>query len=121
MKELKFVIHEHFSKRKHFDFRFQVENDLESYAIPKELPMKDEKRLAVFVGLRPLSVLTFEGTIEEGGYGAGKIVIWDSGNFIFLEDLNNKKVLELNGNKVKGKFAMIKLKDKDNWLIFRKD
>lgn len=121
MKESRFVIHEHFSKRRHFDFRFQVEDNLESYAIPKEFPTKSEKRLAVFVGIRPLSTLTFEGIIGEGSYGAGKIAIWDSGNFKFVKNSDKKKILELSGDKVKGEFVMIKLKDKNNWLIFRKD
>ena len=116
----KFVIHEHFSKRKHFDFRFEVCDHLESYAIPKEFPIDSTKRLAVFVGLRPLSALTFEGIIEEGSYGAGKIVIWDSGDIEFSENTDKKKHFILYGNKIKGEFSMINFKDK-NWLLSKKD
>ena len=116
----KFVIHEHFSKRKHFDFRFQVGDNLESYAIPKEFPTDETKRLAVFVGLRPLSALTFEGTIEEGSYGAGKIVIYDSGFIEFSENTDKKKHFILEGKKIKGEFSMINFKDK-NWLISKKN
>ncbi len=65
----------------------------------------------------------FEGIIPEGEYGAGEVETWDRGNYLPLEDEPAKKVVEIKGKKLKGKYALIKLKPKNpddkNWLFFK--
>ena len=72
------------------------------------------------MGERPLSALTFEGTIAEGSYGAGRIVIWDSGIFQPSKCNDQKINFTLEGKRINGRYTMIKLRNKDNWLIFKK-
>src|SRR3989304_5873853 len=65
-----YVIQEHRAKRLHWDLRFEFENVLKSWALPKSPPQKEgEKRLAVVVDDHPLEYALFEGEIPEGNYG----------------------------------------------------
>lgn len=136
--QLKFVVHKHFASRLHFDFRLELDGILKSWAVPKgpSIDPKD-KRLAVMVEDHPLDYNDFEGVIPEGNYGAGKVYIWDYGTYHAREaedkessSLILKKGLEkghltfiLNGKKLKGEFALIRLKkaSPDDWLLIKKN
>lgn len=77
-----YVIQEHHATRLHWDLRFEIDNTLKSWALPKIPPIKiGEKRLAVSVPDHPIEYALFEGKIPEGNYGAGKVTLWDSGTF----------------------------------------
>jgi DNA ligase D-like protein (predicted 3'-phosphoesterase) len=94
---------------------------LKSWAIPKEPPIDPGvKRLAVQVEDHPLSYAGFEGIIPEGEYGAGTVEIWDSGTYTIIEEKEDKLIVEINGEKLAGAYVLIRLKDKKNWLFFKK-
>jgi DNA ligase D-like protein (predicted 3'-phosphoesterase) len=100
----------------------EIDGVLKSWAVPKEPSKKEgERRLAVQVDDHDISYGKFEGTIPEGSYGAGKVKIWDKGNYE-LESLkpNKKIIFKINGKKLKGRYCLLHFKPKEkNWLFFK--
>lgn len=114
------MIQEHHARRLHWDLRLEMDGVLKSWALPKIPPEeKGSKRLAVAVDDHPLQYAQFEGEIPEGFYGAGKVKIWDRGNYELIEKDENKIVFEINGKKLKGKYCLVKLKNGRNWIFFK--
>jgi DNA ligase D-like protein (predicted 3'-phosphoesterase) len=120
-----YLVHEHHARRLHWDLRLEENGVLKSWAVPKEPPaVPGIKRLAVQVEDHPLGYATFEGEIPEGNYGAGAVKIWDKGKHEPLETKEGKRVFKLSGQKLKGKYCLIKLKPRpgdktQNWLFFK--
>ncbi len=122
----RFVVHEHHASRLHFDFRLEMNEVLRSWAIPKGPSMNpSEKRLAIEVEDHPLDYMDFEGTIPEGEYGAGRVAIWDRGEFAVQVQKEDEIGFTLNGAKLKGGFTLVRLrgwgKGKEWLLIKQKD
>jgi len=122
--KLVYVIQRHQSSHLHYDLRLEEEGVLKSWAIPKEPPLRQGiKRLAVQTEDHPLGYEDFEGVIPKSQYGAGEVKIWDKGVYHPLEFLPTRRVFEIQGKKLKGKYCLIKLKSKDkkdkNWLFFK--
>lgn len=116
-----YVVHRHAATHLHYDLRLEMEGVLKSWAVPKEPPVEfGVRRLAVQVEDHPVSYASFEGTIPEGEYGAGTVEIWDRGTYRLIDRKEDKLVVEINGEKLKGPYVLVRLKDKKNWLFFKK-
>lgn len=134
--KLAFVVQRHKASHLHYDFRLELNGTLKSWAVPKGPSLNPgDKRLAMMVEDHPFDYRKFEGTIPEGNYGAGIVEIWDEGTFSDLDN-SDKETAEkklraglkagslkvvLYGKKLKGEFALVKLKAKqDNvWLLIK--
>jgi DNA ligase D-like protein (predicted 3'-phosphoesterase) len=117
-----YMVHDHASRRHHWDLRLEFDGVLKSWAVPKGLPTEPGvKRLAVEVPDHALSYAPFEGDIPEGEYGAGKVSIWDRGTFEVRERTKDKLVVRLQGKRVRGWYHMVRTRMGDeprNWLVF---
>jgi len=125
----RFIIHEHDASRLHYDLRLEVDGVLKSWAVPRGPSMNPaEKRLAVQVDDHPLEYGEFEGIIPEGRYGAGAVVVWDSGVFTPLDDpraglADGRLAFRLQGERLKGEFALVRMKRSKTgkeWLLMKK-
>jgi bifunctional non-homologous end joining protein LigD len=135
---LHFVVQKHAASHLHFDFRLESHGVLKSWAVPKGVSTDPStKRLAIEVEDHPFDYRNFEGTIPKGNYGAGTVMVWDTGEYYADPDLskeeNEKKIeaalqkghldIYLNGKKLKGLYTLVRLhgKDKNNqWLLMKK-
>ncbi len=119
-----FVIHKHHASHLHWDLRLEMNGVLKSWAVPKEPPTaKGIKRLAIQVEDHSLNYANFEGEIPEGMYGAGKVEIWDAGNYKLLKKSEKEIEFELKGKKLNGKFVLVKTKygkkPEKSWLFMK--
>ena len=118
-----FVIQEHHARRLHYDFRLERDGVLVSWAVPKNLPETTSvNHLAVHTEDHPLEYGTFEGSIPKGEYGAGKVIIWDSGTYEaekFRDDGEKGEVIvNLHGSRISGRYALIQTNG-NQWLAHR--
>jgi bifunctional non-homologous end joining protein LigD len=125
-----FVIQKHAARRLHYDLRLEVGGVLKSWAVPKGPSLNPgDKRLAIQVEDHPFEYRKFEGTIPEGNYGAGEVIIWDQGTYEPEGPLSAQEQLErgelkfrLHGHKLMGSFVLVKLKHsrgKNEWLLIK--
>src|SRR5919106_4740247 len=136
-KKAKFFIQKHGARSLHYDFRLEIDDVLKSWAIPKGPSLNPaDKRLAVHVVDHPLNYGPFEGVIPAGNYEAGPVMLWDSGEFVFLQEARSTKEkppadareafrqgvlkFELKGKKCKGKWGLIHMKGRGKaWLLVK--
>ncbi|MGZ5195017.1 MAG: DNA ligase D [Ramlibacter sp.] len=128
--ERAFVVQKHWATRLHYDFRIELDGAMKSWAVPKG-PSFDpaDKRMAMHVEDHPISYNRFEGTIPPKQYGAGKVIIWDKGVWIPLEDprkglREGKLKFELRGHKLQGRWTLVRMKGRgdqrqDPWLLIK--
>jgi bifunctional non-homologous end joining protein LigD len=137
-KPLQFVVQKHDASRLHYDFRLELDGVLLSWAVPKGPSMNPkDKRLAMMTEDHPVSYANFEGEIPKGQYGGGEVIVWDRGVYMSAESADpeeSRKKLKsgyhkgdmkflLLGEKLKGQFALVKLKNDDPkaWLLIKKE
>jgi bifunctional non-homologous end joining protein LigD len=146
-KGFRFVVQKHRASRLHYDFRLEMEGVLKSWAVPKG-PSLDpaDKRLAMQVEDHPVSYFHFEGIIPANNYGAGTVMVWDTGTWEPLkEDYSDHKQsraeresealtmlnkgdlkFRLHGQKLNGDFVLAKMRSRrpgskgTEWLLIKK-
>src|ERR1700716_2617048 len=126
-----FVVQKHSATRLHYDFRLAIDGTLKSWAVPKGPSQRHaDKRLAVMTEDHPLDYANFEGTIPEGNYGAGTVMVWDLGSYEVsgrdpLKALKSGKLhLTLRGKKLKGEWTLVRMRpreheNKPQWLLLK--
>jgi DNA ligase D-like protein (predicted 3'-phosphoesterase) len=125
----RFVIQKHAASSLHYDFRLEAGGALKSWAVPKG-PSTDprDKRLAMPVEDHALDYGDFEGVIGEG-YGAGAVIVWDTGPYRNLGDVPIEDALEqghatfwLDGQKLKGAWSLRRIAEgkDERWLLVKK-
>lgn len=130
---LLYVVQKHAATHVHYDLRLEIDGVLVSWALPKK-PTNDPhfKRLAVFTTAHPMSYATFEGVIPEDSYGAGTVMVWDTGTYGNIKEHNGKKVslatclenglleIFIYGQKLHGAFTLVRMQsDPTKWLFIK--
>src|ERR687891_741530 len=127
----KFVVQKHDATRLHYDFRLEDKKEgvLKSWAVPKGISLDPKiKRLAMLTEDYPLDYLLFEGVIPKGNYGAGTVIVWDTGTYETEEGISEqfkkgKITFSLFGQKLRGKFKLIKIRSREEeenqWLLMK--
>ena len=126
-----FVIHRHEARRLHYDLRMATDRVLVCWAVPRGFSYDPAvKHLAVHTEDHPLRYRTFEGVIPKGEYGAGTMLIWDTGSYEVLKaddlaaaiDAGEVKVV-LRGRRLRGEWHLVRTRagqgGKDEWLLFK--
>lgn len=131
-----FVVHQHDATRMHYDLRLEVSGVLASFAVPHG-PTLDPaaKHLAIHTEDHPIEYLDFEAVIPDGNYGAGAMILWDTGRVRYLEQTAEEGLragkldFVLEGRKLQGRFALVRMKprgrdkpakDSHEWLLLKK-
>jgi len=126
----RFVVHKHAATADHYDLRLEIDGVLKSWAVPKGPSLNpDDKRLAVETEDHPLDYIDFEGVIPEGEYGGGPMIVWDTGTWAPMDDVEKSLAsgafkFRLAGEKLRGGWMLARLRpkpgdDKHNWLLFK--
>ncbi|MCJ8206839.1 DNA ligase D [Pseudomonas sp. RGM2987] len=125
---LQFCIQKHDASRLHYDFRLELDGALKSWAVPKGPSLDPKsKRLAVHVEDHPLDYATFEGSIPEGHYGAGDVIVWDRGVWIPQGDPHEsyekgRLKFELQGEKLGGLWNLVRTHmpgKQEQWFLIK--
>ncbi len=128
----RFVVHKHHATADHYDLRLELGGVLKSWAVPRGPSLNPaDKRLAVETEDHPVEYIDFEGVIPEGEYGGGPMIVWDTGTWAPMDDVekslrNGAFKFRLAGQKLNGGWMLTRLKPKPgedehkkNWLLFK--
>ena len=133
---LQFVIQKHDASSLHYDLRLELDGVMKSWAVPKG-PSLDpaDRRLAMQVEDHPIAYNTFEGTIPQGEYGGGTVMLWDRGTYfpdeagadedhetVLRREMGSGKLsITLEGERLGGSFALVRTDrgPKPKWLLIK--
>ncbi len=139
---LRFVIQKHAASHLHFDLRLELSGVMKSWAVPKG-PSVDPsvRRLAMQVEDHPVEYNTFEGTIPQGEYGGGTVMLWDRGWYepndaspgedaetaVARGYRKGKLDITFHGERMHGSWALVRMRprgpagdaDKPQWLLIK--
>jgi bifunctional non-homologous end joining protein LigD len=131
-KALRFVIQKHAASHLHYDFRLELDGVMKSWAVPKGPSLDTSvRRLAMEVEDHPISYNSFEGTIPEGEYGGGTVMLWDRGTYeardgggaASLRDGYERGDLEivLHGERLNGEWVLVRMQrpGRPQWLLIK--
>src|SRR5262249_5768801 len=126
----RYVIQKHAARRLHYDLRLELDGVMKSWAVtrgPSLVP--GEKRLAIHVEDHPIDYNTFEGTIPQGEYGGGTVMIWDRGRWYPEGDAERayrkgRLTFRLEGKKLHGDWRLVRMRRRegerqDPWLLIK--
>jgi bifunctional non-homologous end joining protein LigD len=122
----RFVVQQHDATRLHWDLRLEHDGALASWAVPNGIPPDPaDNRLAVRTEDHPLEYLDFHGEIPKGQYGAGTMMIWDSGTFELHKWEERKVEVTFHGDRLTGRYGLFPMgrdeASKQDWMIHRMD
>ncbi len=124
----RYVIQKHAARRLHYDLRLELDGVMKSWAVTRGPSLDpNEKRLAVHVEDHPIEYNAFEGTIPQGEYGGGTVMIWDRGTWTPEGDphkgyAKGHLVFDLHGEKLRGRWHLVRMRARDshdNWLLIK--
>ncbi|CAM5627855.1 Multifunctional non-homologous end joining protein LigD [Mycolicibacterium aubagnense] len=126
----RFVVHKHHATADHYDLRLEIDGVLKSWAVPRGPSLNPaDKRLAVQTEDHPIDYIDFEGVIPAGEYGGGPMIVWDTGIWAPMDEIDTSLEkgafkFRLFGEKLKGGWMLARLKAKEdegkvNWLLFK--
>ena len=128
-RSLRYVIQKHAATRLHYDLRLECDGVLLSWAVPKGPSLNpSQKRLAVRVEDHPLDYADFEGSIPDAEYGAGTVMVWDTGTYECagapLSEQLARGLAEftLHGAKLHGAWKLLHwpARGAENWLLIKR-
>jgi len=129
--QLRFVIQKHAARRLHYDFRLELDDVFKSWAVTRGPSLNPrDKRLAVEVEDHPLDYGDFEGTIPQGQYGGGTVMLWDRGYWIPEGDphaglRSGNLKFSLEGERLHGSWVLVRMRfdrgggKRTNWLLIK--
>jgi len=125
-----FVVQKHAARRLHYDLRLELDGVMKSWAVtrgPSLVP--GDRRLAVQVEDHPVDYARFEGTIPQGEYGGGTVMIWDRGRWEPQGDphrglAEGSLSFRLHGEKLRGGWHLVRMRRRDSgkrklWLLIK--
>ncbi len=133
-KRLRYVVQKHQASHLHYDFRLEWRGALLSWAVPKGPSLDPStKRLAMRVEDHPVDYAGFEGTIPEGEYGAGTVMVWDRGTWrpddpdVDAALRRGELKFSLRGKKLKGSWVLVRTRSgyprgssgRQAWLLIK--
>jgi len=132
-KTLHFVIQKHAASHLHYDFRLELDGVMKSWAVPKGPSLDPSvRRLAMEVEDHPIAYNTFEGTIPQGEYGGGTVMLWDRGTYEAADDGGAAALRRgyekgelrfvMHGKRLRGGFVLARLRrpGRPQWLLIKR-
>ena len=128
----RFVVQRHGARTLHYDFRLEADGVLKSWAVPDGPPTDpSDEVLATPTEDHPLAYEGFEGVIPAGEYGAGPVIVWDTGTYRNITEDHGEPVpvteairrghvaVRLEGEKLQGDYALTKIHRRSSplWML----